>query len=1315
MDLLLKDLLPGQQYAIQVRAKNTSGGISNWSTTFKLTTISDTVAPNPVTSLSWTVNNTGFVGTWIKPTTDSNGLTLRDFAGYQVTVTATVLGSPVSKIYIVQQPRFDFSLEQNIAAFGSPQPTVDVSVKVRDTVGNLSTDVTASATNAIPANLTGLVATGFPQAVQLNWDASVENDFKTYEVYHSTTNGFTPGPGNLLAKTSSNSFTFPTSSFVVHYFKIRQLDVYDQPSASYVSANATPLNTTGIDITAPTGPTGVTVTTAADANGASAHIDVSWTPSASTNIANYVVRYSTDQIAWQYITVPSNQATATISNLKTDTTYYVGVAAISFVSVYSSWVNASTGGYPITTAKDTAAPSTPSTPSVSFNTALVQVSHAMTKAAGGNLESDVRYLEVHASDTTSFTASSSTLIGTIDASAPGITVAANFAVPVTTSVANMYWRVIAVDYTGNKSAQSAQATGLPGLITGANIANATITNAKINDLSAAKLTAGTAFINNLSVQSALTLDAATGYVQSTNFSIGSQTGWRLDQNGLVIYDGTIAAKSLLLQNGQNIARPPFADFEFNADYYHDTSNVPNPLQLTATSGMLAETKFTGFKTGQQAMRIYNTSITGATIHTLHFATGGATATGVNIDVNPGDYIFSVWIKKNGAVDQNIKLGVYTDNSVAVVSSNILINSTTYSQKSAVLTVPSGVSKIKMYIEYTAVTTGYDVLIDSMQLEPKLTADTNPSAWKPPSTTIIDGGAIITGSIRSSSSSATVAGQPAWSINTAGNMQIGDALVRGKIVMGIPDDSRNLLPKTYTSFEDAASSYYNVSTNVPNSTKISVSSGDGALLRLQQLNTGAPPQGTYQMRVFATGVGALGSSTMFCSPSTANLSLVPGQQYIFSVYLKNNDVTKNTKISMGVWNSTNGYTDAMLDQVITTSWVRYSGVLTAPAVATNKLYIDFATQAAETSYNVSIDGLQVEAAPVGVTTPSSFTDGTIGLSSLVAANYVPGSKGWSINSDGTVEFNSATIRGNLVVTGPTGNNIQTSLDLTYPTIFFNNIDGSYGFINAAGASPSTKASIGVNSASYAHVTSGNTIRPRLWMPDQIRLEQVDETAGSGKVAGGSIILNQTSGGIAVYSATTNLIRTNVSLNNTSIVNTYWDTSAVAQTTITQDTSIAAFSKTGTVRLAAGDSPSGGFLQVGTSFMDFISNSSSVYVRFDMSTGLFVYGPNGGWTNLTLSNGWVASGSTIPGYRKDSNGRVHLRGVAVSGTATSGTIFSNVPAGYRPSPDANGALCADSNGANNTPLMKVVASTGNLQIYNVGAGAAIYLDGFNWSTV
>lgn len=54
----------------------------------------------------------------------------------------------------------------------------------------------------------------------------------------------------------------------------------------------------------------------------------------------------------------------------------------------------------------------------------------------------------------------------------------------------------------------------------------------------------------------------------------------------------------------------------------------------------------------------------------------------------------------------------------------------------------------------------------------------------------------------------------------------------------------------------------------------------------------------------------------------------------------------------------------------------------------------------------------------------------------------------------------------------------------------------------------------------------------------------------------------------------------------------------------------------------------------------------------------------WTNATLTNSWVTFGGSYPtpGYRKDSNGIVHLRGVIKSGT--NGTSALTLPTGYRP---------------------------------------------------
>jgi hypothetical protein len=1292
MDVVVKDLLPGTKYILQARSKGANGVTSQWSNTFKVTTESDTTAPASITSLSWTVNRTAFVATWVKPALDSDGKSLKDLNGYEVTLTA----NSISKKFISMQERFDFSFEQNVASFGNPEPAVQISIKSRDIVGNLSTAVTATATNPVPADLAGLTATGIPLAIFLDWNDTVEDDFRNYEVYMSTSgSGFTPGPSNLLATTGSSQFSFPTADITTHYFKVRQVDVFNQGS-NYAAVSGTPLDTTDLDTTPPDAPTAIVVTTAADSAGV-AHIDVSWTASASTNLGGYVVRYSTDEVTWRYITVPADSTSTRISNLVPNTAYYVSVSAVSFVSSYSAWVHA--GTYPITAAQDTTAPSTPSVPTVSFNTQTVQISHAMTKAAGGNLEADVRYLEVHMSTSSGFTASSSTLIGTLDAAGPGITVVGNLPAPVTTSDTNMYWRVIAVDYAGNKSTQSAQATGLPGLIQGANIANATIGNAKINDLSAAKLIAGTAFINNLSIQSQLTLDASTGYIASTNFSIPSKTGWRLDQNGLVIYDGSIAAKSLLLQNGNNISAAPFADFEFNESYYHDTSNAVVATTMTATSGMLLAMQYTGVKVGKQSLRLWNTAITGATLHKLHFATGGDAATGVNIDVNPGDYIFSIWAKKNGAVDQTLKLGLYPDTGSAIESAGITVNSTSWTRYSAVLTIPSGVGKVKQYISLQAVTTGYDLVIDALQLEPKLTAETTPSAWKPPSTTVIDGGSIITGSIRSSAASASVAGQPAWAINTAGNMQIGDALVRGKLTMGIAGDQKNLVPKTFSSFEDAASTYYNTSTNAPNLATFTIAGTGSSNLRMQQSTAGTPPHGTYGLRVYATS-GLAASSTMNVYLGSGNIYLTPGQQYIISAYVKNNDATKGTKIAFGFWNAVNGFTQAFPVVAPTTSYVRYSGVITAPSNSTNVIYLAMNTQAAETTLDITWDAFQVEPAPVGVTTPSTFTDGTNGLSSMSSANYISGQQGWSINSDGTVEFNAATIRGQLVVTGTSGN-IKTDLSGSYPTIFFNGNDGSQAFINAA-AGGSNKANVGINSATYTQ--GSNTVRPRLWMPDQIRLEQVDETAsgiaGSPKFYGGSLILDKAGAVFNLWDAS-NIERSAIAIGPGGDLRlTAYNSSHVDMGSMYMDTAgiyIQNHNSAGTLL---------GSIQF-TSTDIIIGTANNNYIQYNYAKNALIN--DTGWNTMTPSNGWVNTGGAyaVPGYRLYPDGTVKMRGAIQSGTL--GAQALSLPAGRRP---INEVVLPIATGAATAGARIQIQTGGGIFIYSAGAGP-VYLETVSFS--
>jgi hypothetical protein len=65
-------------------------------------------------------------------------------------------------------------------------------------------------------------------------------------------------------------------------------------------------------------------------------------------------------------------------------------------------------------------------------------------------------------------------------------------------------------------------------------------------------------------------------------------------------------------------------------------------------------------------------------------------------------------------------------------------------------------------------------------------------------------------------------------------------------------------------------------------------------------------------------------------------------------------------------------------------------------------------------------------------------------------------------------------------------------------------------------------------------------------------------------------------------------------------------------------------------------------------------------------MFYPGSIGGWSNLTLTNGWVAyaGGYATPQYIKAADNIVTIKGLIKSGTTTDGTVVATLPQGYCP---------------------------------------------------
>lgn len=282
MRLQLPSLDPNSTYNVQVRAQE-NGAVSEWSQLYTIVISSDVLAPTAPSALSWTVQGSAFVATWTAPTTNTDASLLKDLKDYQVTVFSPANPSQTA-IYYTTATRFDLTYDVNQSSFTTPRAQVTVEVRARDTAGNMSAPVTATATNPAPAPVTGLVVTGGTGSISSKWDNNGDADIRYYEIYGSQTIGFTPGPTNLIAQTSSNSFTFTANASETWYVKVRAVDVFGSGSATYASGNATAKAITdGNPPSASPVPTVISAT---------AGLYVRWTPPANNDPLLYEVHVS---------------------------------------------------------------------------------------------------------------------------------------------------------------------------------------------------------------------------------------------------------------------------------------------------------------------------------------------------------------------------------------------------------------------------------------------------------------------------------------------------------------------------------------------------------------------------------------------------------------------------------------------------------------------------------------------------------------------------------------------------------------------------------------------------------------------------------------------------------------------------------------------------------------------------------------------------------------------------------------------------------------------------------------------------------------
>ena len=300
-----------------------------------------------------------------------------------------------------------------------------------------------------------------------------------------------------------------------------------------------------------------------------------------TDGSHYRIRYKkTTDAQYSYQNFPFTGVSSEsllIQDLTVGVTYDVGVAAIdksgfkkmstydgSGEDLYTNTpsVNASYAtNARIEIEKDGQAPTKPKAATIAAGPLRVQVTHYLGKDGtdgSGNpfgnftIEGDVDHLDIHAVTQTdnvqNFTVNTANKIGEIRVTSGNLLQQ----IPVIGTIeledsTDQYFRIVAVDKSGNESDPSDGQTATANLIaesnitdatittakigeaqiTNALIADATITTAKINDLSADKITSGTITGGEITVGG---VSNTSGFIKSYNYSTGS-AGFSINSDG----------------------------------------------------------------------------------------------------------------------------------------------------------------------------------------------------------------------------------------------------------------------------------------------------------------------------------------------------------------------------------------------------------------------------------------------------------------------------------------------------------------------------------------------------------------------------------------------------------------------------------------------------------------------------------------------------------------------------------------------------------------------------------------------------------------
>lgn len=824
--LSINDLLPDTDYSIRVRAVN-SQGVSEWSNVRSFTTISDTVLPAIPQSVTWVVSGNSFYGEWDAVTENEEGDPIT-VTRYEIEVG----GQAITRIVAVApttggKGAYEMTYEINRALFVTPDPSITFRIRAVDNKELKSAwSPLLTATNPAPGAPT--MKAGYPKtgvdSINLSWDAPADTDIAEYRVYVGTTAGFTADGSSLAYNGSAQAFNYVNANNQEYFFKIRSVDIFEQVSTD-LTASATPGVSGGVDNVAPDVPTSLAATVENEDAGFSATASLTWnqTLPSPDDLAGFYVRYRVNG------TTPWNQASFSAVGSFVSGTSYAGVITLPTAYVdydfqiqsfdqfgnQSAWTATVTEGPPANTnpAQVTGLLSTPD------NNAIRYQWTALTDA-------DLDYYELDFSTDSGFTSPITFRTG----------LATSHAITGLAPETTYYARVRAVDRAGGIGTWSTTDTET----TPVSIANGSITDAMIGDVSFSKITAGTVGAGvGLQMAAGSSILLQGGHIRNSTYTYpgqsgstyiyhaGATAGWYIGDDGIVITDGAIKAEAFIggtfdagtiniasggaIQsadyNGTSLGyrlsntgldvfagrvRAAALDIQVGANilpYAIATMDLvieDTPAILSSDTNATIAMDDVTYHMAPRSLEVEQTAATGRQVI---FATTDTENNIVNAEIG-SSYIYSMWIRPTvaGTVTMQVnnggtQLATATAKRVADDATTLVAN--TWQR---IYMDTGAISVVGFNVRITLPATIATWNMDAVQVERKLSGnvDSKPSEWHMPSVTEIDGGMITTGSITSPDFDPADSATSGWAISMTGEATFSRMRVIGNTILGIDE-------------------------------------------------------------------------------------------------------------------------------------------------------------------------------------------------------------------------------------------------------------------------------------------------------------------------------------------------------------------------------------------------------------------------------------------------------------------------------------------------------------------------------------------------